>query len=59
MAIIISVEIDVNVSIYKYKNNLKDEVGMAGTKSTQTRFVGIIISTVHPLACFSRFLCTY
>ena len=27
---------------------LKDEVGMAGPKSTQTRFVGIIMSTIHP-----------
>ena len=25
---------------------------MAGPKSTQTRFVGIIISTIHPYACF-------
>ena len=32
---------------------LKDEVGMAGPKSTQTRFVGIITSTIHPYACFS------
>ena len=35
--------------IYKYKN-LKDEVGMAGSKSTQTGFVGIITSTIHPYA---------
>jgi hypothetical protein len=36
------------------KNNrmkLKDEVGMAGPKSTQTGFVGIITSTIiHPYA---------
>ena len=25
---------------------------MAGSKSTQTRFVGIITSTIHPYACF-------
>ena len=31
---------------------LKDEVGMGGPKSTQTRFVGIITSTIHPYACF-------
>jgi hypothetical protein len=37
------------------KNNwikLKEEVGMTGPKSTQTRFVEIIISTIHPYACF-------
>ena len=33
---------------------LKDEVEMGGSKSTQTRFVGIIMSTIHPYACFSR-----
>ena len=33
---------------------LKDEVGMAGPRSTQTKFLGIIISNVHPYACFSR-----
>ena len=38
---------------------LKDEVGMAGSKSTQTRFVGIITSTIHPYACFCRLSCTY
>ena len=27
---------------------LKDEVGMAGSKSTQTRFVVIITFAVHP-----------
>ena len=32
---------------------LKDEVGMAGSKITQTRFVGIITFTIHPYACFS------
>ena len=38
----------------KYKKTMKltDEVGMAGPKSTQTRFVGIITSTIHPYACF-------
>ena len=36
------------------KNKLKDEVGMTGSKSTQTRFVvGIIIYTIHPYAWFS------
>ena len=25
---------------------------MVGSKSTQTRFVGMITSTVHPYACF-------
>jgi hypothetical protein len=29
--------------------NKKDEVGMAGPKSTQTRFVTIITSTKHPI----------
>ena len=46
----------------KYKNNwikLKDEVGMAGSKSRQTRFVGIITFTIHPYACFSRLSCAY
>ena len=35
---------------------LKDEVGMGGPKSTQTRFVGIIMYTLHPYTCncFSR-----
>ena len=40
-----------NYYIYtSIKNNwikLEDEVGMAGPKSTQTRFVGIITSTIH------------
>jgi hypothetical protein len=39
----------------KYKKQLKkmkDEVGMAGPKSTQTIFVRIITSTIHPYACF-------
>ena len=31
---------------------LKDKVGMEGSKSTQTRSVGIITSTIHPYACF-------
>ena len=36
---------------------LKDEVGMAGSKSTQTRYIAIGIITlislhVHPYACF-------
>ena len=31
---------------------LKNEVGMGGSKSTQTRFLGIITSTIHPYACF-------
>jgi aryl-phospho-beta-D-glucosidase BglC (GH1 family) len=31
----------------KYKKQLEDEVGMAGPKSAQTRFVGIITSTVY------------
>ena len=36
---------------------LKDEVGMGGPKSTQTRFVGIIMeSTIHPYTCFSRLI---
>ena len=26
---------------------------MVGPKNTQTRFVGIITSTIHPYACFS------
>ena len=34
--------------VYKYKTKLKDEVGMAGPKSILTRFVEIIISTIHP-----------
>ena len=29
---------------------LKGEVGMGGLKSIQTRFVGIIMSTIHPYA---------
>ena len=45
---------------------LKDEVGMAGSNSTQSRFVGVITSTIHPYAYFfsvtirllmSTFLC--
>ena len=42
----------------KYKNiciKLKDEVGMAMPKSTQTRVVGIITYMVHPYACFSHY----
>jgi hypothetical protein len=42
-------------TVTNIKNNgmkLKDEVGMAGPKSTQIRFVGIIISTIYPYACF-------
>jgi hypothetical protein len=31
---------------------LKDEVGMPGPKSLQTRFVGIITSTKRPYACY-------
>ena len=38
---------------------LKDEVGMAGPKSTQTRFVGIITSTIHPYACVLSVLSSY
>ena len=37
---------------YKHEIKLKDEVGMAVPKSTQTRFVGIITSTIHLYACF-------
>ena len=36
----------------KQLNELKDEAGMAGSKSIQTRFVGINTSTIHPYACF-------
>jgi hypothetical protein len=39
----------------KYKkqlNKIEDEVGMAGPKNTQTRFVGLIMSTIHPYVCF-------
>ena len=37
------------LQVYKKQlNKLKDEVGMAGSKSTRTRFVGIITSTIHP-----------
>ena len=36
------------------KMKLKDEVGMAGSKSTQTRFVVIIAFTIHPYASFFR-----
>ena len=39
------------ISIKKMK--LKDEAGMAGPKSAQARFVGTIMSTVHPYACIS------
>ena len=38
--------------------NLKGEVGMAVSKSTQTRVVGnlgIVIHKVHPYACFSHY----
>ena len=34
---------------------IMDEVG---PKSTQTRFVGIIMSTIHPCVCFSQLSCT-
>ena len=46
-------------TVNKYKkqlNELKDEAGMAGSKSIQTRFVGTTTSTIHPYACLS---CTY
>ena len=33
---------------------LKDEARMAGSKSTQTRFVVIITFTIHPYTCFFR-----
>ena len=36
---------------------LKNEVGTAGSRSTQTR--DNRISTIHPYTCFSRLLCTY
>ena len=29
------------------------EVGMGGPKTTQTRFVEISMSTIHPYACFN------
>ena len=51
-----------DIYYYKYKNNwikLKDEVGMVGSKRTQTRFVGIITFIIHPYACFSRLSCAY
>ena len=32
---------------------------MAGSKSTQTRFVGIITFIIHPYACFSRLSCMH
>ena len=32
---------------------------MVGPKNTQTRFVGIITSTIHPYACFSRLSCVH
>ena len=35
------------------KLKLKDE----GPKSTRTRFVGIITSTIHPYICFFFFYC--
>ena len=34
---------------------IMDEVG---PKSTQTRFVGIIMSTIHTCVCFSQLSCT-
>ena len=37
-------------SIELRNKRLKDEVGMAGSNSTQTRFVRIITSTIHPYA---------
>ena len=40
------------VTSIKKNWKLKDEVGMVGSKNTQTRFVGIITSTIHPYACF-------
>ena len=33
---------------------LKGEIGMGGPKRIQIRFVGIIMSTIHRYACFSR-----
>ena len=30
-----------------------------GPKNTQTRFVGIITSTIHSNACFSRLSCVH
>ena len=36
----------------KQLNKIEGEVGMAGSKSTQIRFVGIITFTIHPYACF-------
>ena len=41
------------ILLYNNKSmKLKDEVGMGGPKGTQTRFVGIIMSTIHPYICF-------
>ena len=37
-------------TLYKYEKQLKNEVGMAGSKSTQTRDN----HTIHPYACFLR-----
>ena len=45
---------DFNIHKYKKTMKLKGEVGMGGPKSIQTRFVGIIMSTIHPNACFFR-----
>ncbi len=39
-------------TVASIRNNLKDEVGMAGPNSTQTKFVGKIASIIHPYACF-------
>ena len=33
------------------QTKLKDKAGIAGSKSTQIRFIEIIISTIHPYAC--------
>ena len=41
----------------RHRSKLKDEVGIAGSKSTQTRFVRIIISIKHPYACFLSMGC--
>ena len=50
----------ISMVFYKYNKTIKlrDEVGMAGSTSTQTRFVGIITSTIWPYMFFSRLSCT-
>jgi hypothetical protein len=40
--------VDISNKYKKQLNKLKDKVGMAEPKSTRTRFVGIITSTIHP-----------